>query len=253
MAGMGISGSTDYSALFSSLSGNSSQNTSGVSSSGTLLADYASIKNGSYAKLAKSYYGTDKSSKQTKAEQAEANKTQKTELMSTKNIASKLSSAASALTDNKSLFETKITTKDKDGNEMTDLDREKISKLVNNFVDNYNAMVKNGGDSTSKPVLRSAFNMVNTTNVNENLLNKAGITLNEDNTLSIDEDTLKKADAGTLKSLFSGQGSYASNVQMSASSILQSAQNGLNKLSGYNAGGTFNAAVDTGSLYSSFM
>ena len=248
MSGIGISGTTDYSSLFSSLSTNQSSQTGSGSS---LLADYASIKNGSYAKLAKSYYGKSSNSRAAAAEKAEKEKAEKVELSSTKNVSSKLASAATAL-DDKSLFENKITTKYKDGNETTDYDREKISKLVNNFVDSYNAMVKNGGDSTNNSVLRSSLTMVNTTKVNENLLNKAGISIGDDNTLSIDEDALKKADMSTLKTLFSGHSSYASNVQSSAASIMRTAQNGLGSLTGYTAQAAATTGIDTGSLYSSF-
>ena len=223
MSGFGISGTTDYSALFSSLSTN---NSGSASSGSNILADYASIRNGSYAKLAKSYYGKSTNSRAAAAEKAEAEKEKKIELSSTKNVSSKLSEAATAL-DDKALFENKITVKDKDGNETTDYDREKISKLVNNFVDSYNAMVKNGGDSTDNSVLRSSLTMVNTTKVNEGLLGKVGISIGEDNTLSVDEDALKKADVGTLKTLFSGHSSYGSNIQSSASTIQRAAQSGL--------------------------
>lgn len=53
---MGISinvgGNRDYSSLFQSLSSN------GGMGNMSFLSDYASIKNGSYGKLMKSYYGT---------------------------------------------------------------------------------------------------------------------------------------------------------------------------------------------------
>lgn len=52
-----ITGRTDYSALFSSLNGGKSTGIGGGSYS---LADYASIKNGSYGKLMKAYYGKNK-------------------------------------------------------------------------------------------------------------------------------------------------------------------------------------------------
>ena len=48
---MNIQAKTDYSTLFSSLSGNQTSTFS--------LADYASIKNGSYFKVMKAYYGKD--------------------------------------------------------------------------------------------------------------------------------------------------------------------------------------------------
>ena len=52
-----INSLTDYSALFSGLPGGSSQQAS------NFLSDYASIKNGSYAKLMKAYYSDTDSSK----------------------------------------------------------------------------------------------------------------------------------------------------------------------------------------------
>ncbi len=251
MSSMGINGTTDYSSLFSSMF-SGTQGSKETSQGSSLLSDYASIKNGSYAKLAKSYYGKNTNTKAAGKEKAEAENKKKVELSSTKNASSKLNSAASALSENKALFENKVTVKDKDGNETTDYDREKISSLVKDFADSYNAMVKNGGDSTNNSVLRSSLTMVNTTKVNQNLLNKAGITIGEDNTLSVDEDKLKKADIGTLKTLFSGHDSYAANIQSSASTIQRTAQSGLNGLSGYTASAVQAQSVDTGSLFSSF-
>ena len=53
---MKINQGTDYSALFSSLN---------TSSTGFSLNDYAQIKNGSYGKLMKAYYGKDSASSKT--------------------------------------------------------------------------------------------------------------------------------------------------------------------------------------------
>ena len=53
---------TDTSYLFSSLSNSSSNSGSGLDSLSSILSDYSSIKNGSYGKLLKAYYGTNSGS-----------------------------------------------------------------------------------------------------------------------------------------------------------------------------------------------
>ena len=57
-----IQAKTNYSFLFSGLSSSASN-----AVSGNWLADYASIKNGSYAKLMKAYYGKDNNASKTAA------------------------------------------------------------------------------------------------------------------------------------------------------------------------------------------
>jgi flagellar capping protein FliD len=86
----------------------------------------------------------------------------------------------------KSLFTKKQTT-DKDGNVSYEYDTDKIYKAVSDFVDSYNKMLKEGGDSNTNSILRSTKSMVNLTKANSNMLSKVGITIGTDNKLSIDE------------------------------------------------------------------
>lgn len=236
------SGTTDYSELFDSLSTNSSEN----SSSSNFLADYASIKNGSYAKLAKAYYGkTSGSSTVTKEAAAEKIKSNS----QVKTNADALKSSANALADSKTLFSNKVETTDKDGNKTTNYDYEKIYKALKAFVDDYNSVVESGGESENNSVLRNTLSMTKMTKENQKLLGAVGITIKEDNTLSIDEETVKKANMNDLKSLFSGVGSYADSIATKASSISYKAAYENNKLNSYTASGTYSATGSVGNIY----
>lgn len=233
--------------IFSSMFGGSSSTsqTNGAFDS-SLLSDYASIKNGSYAKLTKAYYGNNSRSDKTAI--SEENAELKKEYSKTKSSASDLKDAISSLVDSKSLFE-KTKVADEDGNETMDYNREKIGESVKTFVDKYNAMIKDGGDSSNNAVLRSTLSMVKRTSVNENLLKNVGITIKSDNTLSLDEESLKSANISDLKSLFSGSGSYADNIASAASSVFNSSVDKISGLSGYSASGSYTAADTAGSIY----
>lgn len=236
------SGTTDYSELFDSLSASSSKS----SSSSNFLADYASIKNGSYAKLAKAYYGkTSGSSTVTEEEAAEKVKSN-TEV---KTNADALKSSANALVNSKTLFSNKVETTDKDGNKTTDYDYDKIYKALKSFVDDYNSVIESGGESENSSVLRNTLSMTKMTKENKDLLEDVGITINEDNTLSIDEETVKKANINDLKSLFSGVGSYADSIATKASNISYKAAYENNKLNSYTASGTYSTTGSVGNIY----
>ena len=242
------SGSTDYQALFGNLSASASKS---APSSNNLLADYASIKNGSYAKIAKAYYGKTSGSKKTAAATKEEAAATIKSNNSVKAAADSLKSSISALTDSKSLFTDKVETTDKDGKKTTDYDYEKIYQAVKSFVDDYNKVIKEGGESDNKSILRNTLSMVNATKKNSTLLSDVGVTINEDNTLSLDKDTIKKANIHDLRSMFSGMGSYAESLSSKASSISNKANYENNKLSNYTAGGTFSAADAVGNIYDS--
>ena len=102
-------------------------------------------------------------------------------------------------------------------------DWDSITKAVKSFVDNYNKTIESAGNSNTKDVLRNAAWLTKTTKSTERLLEKAGITVGADNKLELDEDALKKADIGTLKSIFTGYGSYISKVYDKAQSITTAA------------------------------
>lgn len=188
----------DYSALFGTAS-NSSVGTANY------LSDYASIRNGSYKKLMKAYY-------------AKQDTVQKSTLMGSS--ADSLKVAADKLNDS----------------ELFDKDDDTIVKAVKSFIESYNDVVSESGESNNKSVLRNAAWLTGMTGKNAKLLSKAGITIAKGNKLELDEDTLKKADKSTLKSIFNGYNSFAGNVSRKASAI-SNASNGAG--SSYTSKGTY--------------
>lgn len=199
----------DFSYLFG---GMDSTATSGAFS----LTDYASIKNGSYGKLMKAYYAREKADKLSQTGDSAAR------LKMIKSGADSLKKSAEALS-NASLWEKKkIKKKDEETGkeiEVEDYDWEAITKAVKSFVEDYNSLVEETGKSDTKNILQNAVWLTGMTEKAENLLSKAGISIGKGNKLELDEDTLKKADITTLKSLFTGYGSFADKIAQRASRI----------------------------------
>lgn len=76
--------------------------------------------------------------------------------------------------------------------EVEDYDWDAITKAVKTFVDDYNSVVEQAGNSETKNVLRNAAWMTSITERAGNLLSKAGITIGKGNKLEFDEEGLKK-------------------------------------------------------------
>lgn len=210
---------TNYTDVFSSMMG-----TSGTDNNAFSLTDYMSIKSGSYGKLLKAYY-----KKQDADKNAEATETEKKQLSLLKTKADNLKNSLLDLMD-EDLFEKKtIKTKDEKTGEETekvDYDWDAITKAVNSFVEGYNSIISATGESDNKSVLRNATWLTQMTDANSKLLAKVGITIEEDNKLKVDKDTLKKANMNTLKVLFQGVNSYADKVVRKASQIGNAAVQG---------------------------
>ncbi|MBR1931928.1 MAG: hypothetical protein IJ833_10745 [Lachnospiraceae bacterium] len=256
--GININMRQNTSYLFASLSGgNSNLN---------FLSDYASIKNGSYGKLMKAYYGNNANSS-VKALAQKSNNNTKTKFetqQSTKDLA-KVESAADGLkesadalltTGTKSVFaEKNITSKDENGVETTSkgYDRDAIYNAVNKFVNNYNSVLQTAGGSSDTTIASRAQSLVNATAANEKMLNKIGITVQDDGTLSVDKDTLNKADISKLKTLFQGNGSYGYQASAQASMINYAASKAATKASTYTGSGTYGNAYNTGNIFSSYF
>ena len=220
----------DYSFLFGS--------TQAPSTSGSFsLSDYAAIKNGSYGKLLKAYYV-----KQDAQKAASGGETvQKATLMKTG--ADALKKSADALKNDELWEKKKIKKKDeKTGEEIEveDYDWDAITKAMKSFVEDYNDIIKQAGDSNSKDVLRNAVWLTGITESNENMLSKIGITVGKGNQMALDEEVLKKADISSFKTLFTGHNSFADKVSMKANSISHAAA----RYSGtYKSNGTYNNAL----------
>jgi len=231
----GVTSSIDYSTLLGSTS------TSSGSSSSSLLTDWASIKNGSYGKLTKAYYSNQTTT--TKEEAKEITKSNTLLKSNTDGAMSALSKLGSA-----SLYE-KVTKKDADGKETTDYDYDKIVSALKDFVSSYNSIVDSADDSDNKGILRNASGMTGITARNQNMLSKIGITVGENNKLTLDEETAKKATVTDIQSLFMGQGSYGSQIESRATGLINYINAENNKLSTYTAGGSYDTSGTIGSIY----
>lgn len=246
----------DYSYLFQGLSTGSGSGMGNLN----FLSDYASIKNGSYGKLMKAYYAKDagdevksiansakKSSTSTAADDAKT-------LSEIKGAADGLKTSADKLIDKgtDSLFN-KVDVESTDANGIKTstkgYDTEAIYSAVSDFVKDYNSMMKEGGSSETRSIQNKMNSLAGITSANESLLSKVGITVGEDNSLSIDENAFKSADMTTVKSLFNGSQSYAYRVSAQASLIDFAAETESSKANTYTAAGSYGNAYMSGSIF----
>ena len=240
----------DYSYLFSSLGSGAA----GVAGS-TFLLDYASIKNGSYLKLMKAYFSENANDTvKSLVNNTVAGKTDSKALARVQTATDALKESADALLEKgrDSVFTQKdIATVDENGVESIQkgYDTESIYKAVNSFVTNYNSVIDAVDDYGSESITRRTESMVNATISNLKLLNKIGITINDDSTLSLDKDTFMKADMGTVKSLFGESGSYGYRISAQASLINYAADREANRTNTYTFTGSYSSLYNAGSLF----
>ncbi|MDE6433266.1 MAG: flagellar filament capping protein FliD [Lachnospiraceae bacterium] len=207
-----INTSNDMSSLFQNLTGSNSTSNSGLD-----LTDYYAIKNGSYGKLMKAYYKNQDSEKKT-----ESSGDSKQSLTLMKAGTDSLQKSVTTLMDESLWEKKKIKKKDEETGEekeVFDYDWDSITKAVKTFVDDYNNVIGKAGDSDTKGVLRGASRMTSITGEMSKLLNQVGIKIGSDNKLSVDEEKLKSASIGTMKTLFTGMHSFADKIMQKATAI----------------------------------
>lgn len=256
----------DYSFLFNSLNNSNS----GTGSSGNIfnaidLGEYSSIKSGTYGKLLKAYYakedadsttGTDKDTDTKKNTLKQ--ETQIEKLTDVSNDAASVKDSAKKLTTRgtDSLFKEKEMVKtDADGNEVKTkgYDMDAIYKSVKDFADKYNAFVKSAGDSGMSKIDREFDELAVMVTDYSQSLKDVGITINKDNTLSVDEDTLKAADVSSLKQLFNGNASFAYKVAAKTSMIGATAESEAKIMKNYTSKGSYDQSFSTGNLMDSIV
>ena len=246
----------DYSYLFQNLP---TYNNSGVGNL-SFLSDYAAIKNGSYGKLMKAYYAVDNGSAKSNSSTDKTNNRSTSMAADTSETLAKIQKSADELKGSAdaliekgkdSLFKEKdITTTDANGVKTTTkgYDTDAIYGAVSDFVKDYNSLLDSADDANSTNVLNKTLSLVNMTAANKNLLEDVGITVNEDNSLSVDEKAFKSANMSTVKNLFNGNGSYAYRVSAQASLIDFAADNESNKANTYTMNGTYGNNYSMGSI-----
>ena len=236
----------DYSTLFGGCAPYIDNGMSGIN-----VSDYAMIKNGSYGKLMKAYYANQDANKLSQT--GDSSKT----LMLMRSNADSLKKSAEALSDASLYEKKKFKKKDEETGEeieVEDYDWDAITKAVKSFVEDYNSVVEQAGNSETKNVLRNAAWMTEITGKAGNLLSKVGITVGKGNKLEFDEETLKKKttlanssiefdNISTLKSLFTGYGSFADKIAQKASAISSAAARtkGVDKI--YNKQGAYSDTI----------
>ncbi len=230
---MKINQGTDYSALFSSVTGGSSNSFS--------LNDYASIKNGSYGKLMKAYYGKDGNAAKSTAAKSSAG-SKKLDETSTKNM----NSVSKTAGEFKKATEA-VTSAVASG------DTEKVYAAAKDFADKYNSLMSAAGKVSNKSIERVATNLMDEVASNLKLLNKAGIKMSDKGEMSVDESAIKAEGNTALKSLFGKSGSFSDMVGNKASSIANKASSAVKVSSSYTAKASYNKQeVNMGDFYDSF-
>lgn len=218
----------------------------------SILSDWSMIRSGTYKKLMKAYYAktTDSTSKNSSTNKEKDKVTEKN-VTAAENSATNLKKAADDLlkTGKTSVF-AKTTKKDEDGKEVETYDTDKIYKAVDKFVKNYNALIGDTAKTINSGISNNRKSMIASTNGSESLLEDIGISINSDNTLTINEDAFKKADMSKVERMFSGNTSYGYQVSLRASLInyyagreadTYNSSGSYNKYNSYTAGNNYNS------------
>lgn len=196
-----------YSSLFSGMMGGSS---TGSASMSNLLADYTSIKNGSYGKLMKSYYGSVKNSgTASTGTKSSSNNVLEKILEEKKNpkiskdvqeANANLTAGLSSMKNSVSALQSDATYTDtKNGQSAAD----KVVSAMKAYVADYNNVVNAAKGSTLTGKTAYVANMMSSTSKNADKLSEIGITINSRGTLEINEAKLKTADISKVQELFS--------------------------------------------------
>lgn len=209
MFGLGSYGANSFMDTFFGTSSNSGSSL--ISS----LGDMQMIRSGVYKKAMKSLYAA-KKEEVAKSGDSDSIKESgaadsKVSLSNLKSSAQKLYKAANELKSAKY-----------DGAKPEDL----LDK-VKGFVTQYNNTLNSTKNMNSYSILQTAVWGTEQMNISEGLLNKVGISIGEDNTLSIDEEKFKEAKMSDLKALFSGSSSLADRLSQKASTLYNQSANQL--------------------------
>ena len=232
-----ITAKNDFSFLFQN-----SSSVNGSTANLNFLSDYASIKNGSYGKLMKAYYGMNSSSEETSIAKNTNIKDTANALTSMQSTTDHLKESADALLvkGDKSVFtDDKLT--------------ENTYQAVSKFVSDYNSVLTASEQISNTTILNRTLNMTNITASNQDLLEKVGITINSDNSLTLDQKTFMAADLTTVKGLFNTTGAYAYRISAQSSLINYATDNQIAKANTYTIDGTYGKNNATGNLFDSIF
>ncbi|EOS29565.1 hypothetical protein C807_02803 [Lachnospiraceae bacterium 28-4] len=203
--GIDMGNKQNYSYLFQSLS-----SSGGGMGNLNFLSDYASIRNGSYGKLLKTYYakqqdsGTETSSKESRSgsvldrilEEKKNPKVSKEVQEANANLTTGLSNLRNSVS---ALQNSKTYTDTENGQSAAD----KVTSAVKAYVSDYNDVLKAARGSTLTNKTAYVANMMSNTAANADKLSEIGVTVNKDGTLSLSAEKLKATDVSKVQELFS--------------------------------------------------
>ena len=236
---MKIQPRTDTSFLFSNLNRN---NNSGISAMTGLLGDYASIKNGSYGKLMRAYFSTNAGEEVTKLAKS-SSKTADTDVKS-------IAKVQEAATDLKKTTAT-LTAEGEDS--IYTKSMEDIYSAVKSYVADYNATLEAGEDADNSMVSSRVETLTKNTAMYEKDLAAIGITINKDNSLSVDKDTFLKAKATDVQSVFQGRGSLGQVNSAQADLIKMAADYEAARSGTYTFDATFSTTGLSGNIFDTML
>ncbi|MCI8670185.1 MAG: hypothetical protein HFI34_11825 [Lachnospiraceae bacterium] len=186
------------------------------------FSDYASIKNGSYARLLKAYYGRgyDSSTSASGSTRSRSSNVLEKLLEERRNpkVSEEVQEANANLTSGISSLRGSVSTLQ---NEKTYTDTEKgqtaaekVVSAVKDYVKQYNNVVSNAKHSTLSAKTSHVAAMMRSTAANADKLSEMGITINKNGTLQMNENKLKATDISKVQELFSAKDitSYGSTV-----------------------------------------
>ena len=219
--------------FFAGMLGNSNGNSStGIWNMYSSLGDYNSIQSGTYKKLLSAYYknNTDDVNRNTATTTAKKNQTTAVEhenMTTVKKKTDVLQEAAGKLMEKgkDSVFEKE--------------DKSEMVSAVKEFVNAYNNTLTETGKAKDY-VSEKAVYMTNSTKAYEKSLTEIGITIGEDDKLSLDEDKLKSADTDKVKGLLNSSSSFVGQTARKAAKIGAAAQNVVNGVGTYSSTGNYN-------------
>ena len=240
--GINLNVKQDYSFLFSNLNGKN--NSSNNIFNSINLSDYNSIKSGTYGKLLKEYYkkaDTDETDSTSKK-----NSVNKTDSETVKEL-KQIHTDANALRDSASKLMQRGSSSVLGSGDMN-----KAYAAVKEFADNYNTLLKEGTESDSKSIKRTAEGMIDLMKDYEKELNEIGVTIDKDNKLVVDKDTFMKTSMDKVQDLFRGNNSLSYLTSMRAVTISNTAYSESNKSNLYTGDGNY-TALSTGDIFNSIV
>lgn len=213
--GINVGNKQDNSYLFQSLS------SSGGMGNLNFLSDYASIKNGSYGKLMKTYYGADKASSTVQASKKSNSSNVLDKILEEKRnpkVSKEAQKANAELTTGLSSLNSTVSALQSDKTYTDTANGQSASaktvSAVKDFVANYNDVVNAAKNSTLTSKTAYVANMMSNTAASADKLAEIGITVNSNGTLELNESKLKAADVSKVQELFSSEDimSYGSKI-----------------------------------------